>query len=518
MTDSSSLANALSEPLRQPFWWAALASVGLHGVLGVGAPTISNIIYGGNSSKNIPGSVGLVELTSAEAGRLPQTIPPRPSNTPFSLVAPVPLLASPKLAPPLPPAPPAINLPALPPGMPPPGFFAPLDPPLPPLTAPTAPLPQTPPPSLKPPSQKTLPFIPFVPPGPQNLPTLFSDNGFNPNIAPRPPLLTPDSPLPGGLSLTEAELRQRIQDRVASGQLKLEPIEIVEPQYPGRSSGFRRVPTFAQKDQNKRNRTAKTSEELAREQQLRNQQPKPQGTGNSNSRTDPDKPRTTFLTNYVAMFDSFKQAYPDLQMTALTPVTVPYPVAACSQKLEGEAVFGAFVNPEGLISAEPRELALTGDNSLGNAAKTAITATRFPAASTHKLYSVTVKFKYDPKICGGIPAATPSAEPAPASTPAATPLPLTAPAPTPAATPLPLPAPARTPAATPLPLPAPAPTPAATPSAEPAPTPATPLPSAEPVPAPTPVATPSAEPAPTPATPLPSAEPAPAPTPAPPVN
>ncbi|MCW6053402.1 hypothetical protein K4039_25905, partial [Lyngbya sp. CCAP 1446/10] len=96
MNDSSSLANALSEPLRQPFWWAALASVGLHGVLGVGAPTISNIIYGGNSSKKIPGSVGLVELTPAEAGRLPQTIPPRPSNKPFSLVAPVPLPAPPK--------------------------------------------------------------------------------------------------------------------------------------------------------------------------------------------------------------------------------------------------------------------------------------------------------------------------------------------------------------------------------------------------------------------------------------
>ncbi|MBD0343010.1 MAG: hypothetical protein ICV61_19705, partial [Microcoleus sp. Co-bin12] len=118
MTDSSSLANTLSEPLRQPYWWAALASVSLHGVFGVSAPTLSNIIYGGgNSSKNIPGSVGLVELTPAEAARLPQTIPLRPSNKPFS-IAPVPLRASPKLAPPLPPAPPTMNLPARPPGRP----------------------------------------------------------------------------------------------------------------------------------------------------------------------------------------------------------------------------------------------------------------------------------------------------------------------------------------------------------------------------------------------------------------
>ena len=140
MTDSSSLANTLFDTAAPAYWWAALASVSLHGVFGVSAPTISNIIYGGgNSSKNIPGSVGLVELTPAEA-RLPQTLPPRPSNKPFS-IAPLPLRPSPKLAPPLPPAPSTINLPALPPGMPPPGFLSPLpySPPSPALSPPQQP-------------------------------------------------------------------------------------------------------------------------------------------------------------------------------------------------------------------------------------------------------------------------------------------------------------------------------------------------------------------------------------------
>src|SRR4028119_1993667 len=182
MTDSSSLANILSEPLRQPYWWAALASVSLHGVFGATAPTLSNIIYGGgNSSKNIPGSVGLVELTPAEAGRLPQTIPPRPSNKPF-LIAPVPLRPSPKLAPPLPPAPPTINLPALPPGMPPPGFFSPLPyPPLPPSPAPTASPPPTPPsPTPKTPPQTQPTVIPQLPPEQQSV-------NLSPNIPPPPP-------------------------------------------------------------------------------------------------------------------------------------------------------------------------------------------------------------------------------------------------------------------------------------------------------------------------------------------
>ena len=183
MTDSSSLANTLSEPLRQPFWWAALASISLHGVFGANAPTISNIIYGGgNSSKNIHGSVGLVELTPAEAGRLPQTIPPRPSNKPF-LIAPVPLGTSPKLAAPLPPAPPTINLPALPPGMPPPGFLSPFPyPPLPPSPAPTAPPPPKPPsPTAKPPSPNLQPFNPPL-------------NSSEP--LPPPPNLDPPSPPP----------------------------------------------------------------------------------------------------------------------------------------------------------------------------------------------------------------------------------------------------------------------------------------------------------------------------------
>jgi hypothetical protein len=69
---------------------------------------------------------------------------------------------------------------------------------------------------------------------------------------------------------------------------------------------------------------------------------------------------------YVALFEKFKKAYPDLEMTGPTPVNVPYPLAACSQKLEGTAVFGAVVTPQGLLRAVPEPIVPTGYSILDN--------------------------------------------------------------------------------------------------------------------------------------------------------
>ncbi|MEG3897772.1 MULTISPECIES: hypothetical protein [unclassified Microcoleus] len=541
MTDSSSLANALSEPLRQPFWWAALASITLHGALGVSAPTLSNILYGGNSSKNLPGSVGFVELTAAEVSRLPQTIPPRPSNTPFS-IAPVPLGPSPKLAAPLPPAPPTINLPALPPGMPPPGFFSPLpSSPLPPFTAPTAPPPpKTPSPTVRTPSLTTPTLIPQVPPGIQIFPPL--PGNFDRNIPPPPPSVTGEPQLPGGPLEDEAEtLKRTIASR---GGLPLFPdgAPVFTPEFPigPRNSGDG-GPKLTQKDPNKRNLIAETPEERNKRQQFEEGQQQLQQPGQPSSNLPTDRETQLAAANtYVALFDRFKKAYPDLEMTAPTPVNVAYPAAACSQKLEGTAVFGAVVNPQGLLRAEPQPIVPTGYGILDNAAKTAIidTSLIFPPASTHKLYQVAVAFKYDEKVCSGIPATSPTAptrsrptgqqppavaptvprptaqppSPAPAEVkpqfekpPAASnkPQPGTQPSPPPAqkAAPKPSPSPQPKPAAevSPPPEAAPSPAPEVSPSPEAAPSPAPEVsPPPEAAPSPTPEVSPSPEAAPSP--------------------
>ncbi|MEG3859695.1 energy transducer TonB [Microcoleus sp. herbarium12] len=557
MTDSSSLANTLSEPLRQPFWWAALASVGIHGVLGVSAPTISNIIYGGgNSSKNIPGSVGLVELTPAEAGRLPQTIPPQPSKTPFSLVAPVPLPTSPKLAPPLPPAPPEINLPALPPGMPPPGFFAPLDPPLGPLTAPIAPQPpKTPAASLPTPSVKTPTFVPQAPPSGLIFPPLPSN--FDRNIPPPPSGLTPAPQFPGNQD--EGESLEKLRN--AQGRLALFPdgAPVFSPQFPitGRNPGLEEAPKLTQKDPNKRNLITETPEERIRRQQFDRGQQQLDFPAQPGSNLPSDRETQLAAANtYVALFERFKKAYPDLEMTGPTPVNVAYPKEACSQKLEGVAVFGAVVNPQGLLKAEPQAIVPTGYGILDNAAKNAIInpALTFPANSTHKLYQVAVAFKYDEKVCSGIPvspsttptspagpqplapaptAPNPTAQP-PSPAPAQVkpqfekpPAPSNKPQPGAQQSPQPAPKPATKPSPSPQPKPAaeqspspqPKPAPEVSPSPEAAPSPApevSPSPAPEVSPSPAPEVSPSGEVAPSPeSTPSPAAEVAPSPAPSP---
>jgi hypothetical protein len=544
MTDYSPLANTLSEPLRQPFWWAALASITLHGTLGASAPTISNIIYGGNSSKKGPGSVGLIELTPAEMGRLPQTVPPQPTNSRFA-IAPVPLQPSRKLAPPLPPEPSVINLPAMPPGMPPPEFFARLPLPSPSLTAPPPP---TPSPTLKTPPQKQQIVIPQQPPSPPFI-------VFDPIIPPPPPSPSLTEPPPfslgGADGLDPDKLREAIKQRGIEFS-NADDISKPEDFLPGGkdSSGADRVPNLTQKDPNKRNQTTETPEEIARRQQFEEEQRNLQPQGQSGSNLSSDRQAMLDSGNkYITLFNEFKRAYPDLITTGPTPVEVAYPTAACAQKLEGVAVFGAVVNPQGAIVASPRTILPTSSNILDKAAETAIInpSLIFPPASTHKLYQLAVAFKYDPKICGGAPLAprtvptgptppaqqsqptaptqpkptpqSPSPQPKPAaeSSPTPTPKPATESSPTPTPKPAATQSPSSEPAPSPVVEPSPSPEPVPSPVVESSPVPSSvvePSPSPESAPSPVVEPSPSPESAPSP-TPEPSSSPAPSPTPAP---
>ncbi len=413
MNDSSSLANALSEPLRQPFWWAALASISLHGVLGVNAPKISNLIYSGNSSKNLPGSVGFVELTPTEMGRLPQTIPAVGKNGKLpGSIAPVPLPRN--ITPLLPPAPSQINLPALPPGMPPPGFFSPLPPsPLPSLTAP--PPPKTPPsPTLKTPPLKTPLTIPPQPPANQLFPPL--PNNFVPNTPPPPPSET-ELPkfIPGQGQQDE---RETLRDIIARSRVSglSDPNEISTPKYPGETtSGVDRGLNSPQPDPNNSNQIAETPEEIARREQFDRERKKLEQPGNPGSNSSSNLDRSIdAVSTHNALSERFRKAYPDLEIIGKTVVDVAYPKEACPKKLEGTAVFSAVFNPQGLLKAQPQAIALTGFGILDDAAKFAIINPNFILSPTSKYrsYQLTVPFKYDEKICSGIPI-TPSTAPTP---------------------------------------------------------------------------------------------------------
>jgi hypothetical protein len=221
--------------------------------------------------------------------------------------------------------------------------------------------------------------------------------------------------LPGGQPEDEAETLKKV---IASrGGLPLFPdgAPVFTPEFPigPRNSGPDGSPKLTQKDPNKRNLIAETPEERIRRQQFDQgqQQLEQQGVPGSNLPSDRET-QLAAANTYVALFNDFKRAYPDLQMTGPTPVNVAYPKEACSQKLEGTAVFGAVVSPQGLLKAEPKPIVPTGYGILDNEAKKAIISPSltFPAASTHKLYQLAVAFKYDEKVCSGIPV-TPSTAP-----------------------------------------------------------------------------------------------------------
>ncbi len=107
---------------------------------------------------------------------------------------------------------------------------------------------------------------------------------------------------------------------------------------------------MTQKDPNKRNLIAETPEERIKRQQFEEAQRQLGESGQPGASLPSDRETQLAAANtYVSLFEKFKKAYPDLEMTNPTPVNVPYPTAACSQKLEGTAVFGAVVSPQGLL-------------------------------------------------------------------------------------------------------------------------------------------------------------------------
>ena len=130
----ASLIKILPETLRSSTGKAALASLGIHGLLGVVLPVLP--FDSKPVESQLQTTVGLIELTPAEQSRLPQVstpqvtippvatqpsgLPPLPpaSSLPPSVLPPLPPVSSlpPGVLPPLPP-PPVLNLP--PSGVPP---------------------------------------------------------------------------------------------------------------------------------------------------------------------------------------------------------------------------------------------------------------------------------------------------------------------------------------------------------------------------------------------------------------
>ncbi len=220
--------------------------------------------------------------------------------------------------------------------------------------------------------------------------------------------------------MDEGESLERLRN--SQGRLPIFPdgAVVYTPEFPIREAIPEpgNSPNLTQTDPNNRNQITETPEEIARRQQFEQERQKVEQPRNSDSNSSSNLDRSIdAVSTHNALSERFRKAYPDLETIGKTLVTVAYPKAACSQKLEGTAVFSAVFNPQGLLKAEPQAIAMTGSSILDDAAKIAIINPNFilPATSKHRSYQLTVPFKYDEKVCSGIPV-IPSAVPTPSPT------------------------------------------------------------------------------------------------------
>ncbi|MGK7945737.1 MAG: TonB family protein [Microcystaceae cyanobacterium] len=87
-------------------------------------------------------------------------------------------------------------------------------------------------------------------------------------------------------------------------------------------------------------------------------------------------------------------------------LTGNYPRTACGRQLEGTAVYGVSVGPQGGITQAPYQIKSTGYGFLDQQALSQIQSLRFTNSSGQiQPYRVSVNFKYDSNLCGSRTAA-----------------------------------------------------------------------------------------------------------------
>ncbi|MEB3342159.1 energy transducer TonB [Okeania sp.] len=106
----------------------------------------------------------------------------------------------------------------------------------------------------------------------------------------------------------------------------------------------------------------------------------------------------------LGAFDAYTQWAIELglgeeSLTQPRAISGIYPDAACRQKLEGKAIVGVLVNPDGSISVGPKLLLESGSTILDDAALDAVAKESFDVSDESKLYQY--EFNFDSSSCNG---------------------------------------------------------------------------------------------------------------------
>lgn len=128
---------------------------------------------------------------------------------------------------------------------------------------------------------------------------------------------------------------------------------------------------------------------------------------------NPDNPTGLVSDRQNAMLDGIEASvqwianlesqYGEVRTNKAIAIRNEYPLEACPQKLEGRALFGALVNPNGEIIDGPRRLLGSGQDILDSFARKYVQEMRFESVSEPTVHQYAFEFQYDPQLCTTAP-------------------------------------------------------------------------------------------------------------------
>ncbi|MCT7958723.1 energy transducer TonB [Laspinema palackyanum] len=113
---------------------------------------------------------------------------------------------------------------------------------------------------------------------------------------------------------------------------------------------------------------------------------------------------------YAKWVENLESQYGEVRTNKAIAVANQYPFEACPQKLEGRALFGVLVNPDGQIIDGPRRLLGSGQDILDSFARKFVQDMRFAPVSEPTVHQYAFEFQYAPQLCtnGPSPGTTPT--------------------------------------------------------------------------------------------------------------
>ncbi|HEY9736097.1 MAG TPA: hypothetical protein V6D06_07435 [Trichocoleus sp.] len=347
---------------RQPGYVAALASVGVHGILFGAGPSFSSLDLGTLTGAGAPGEerrVPVIELTPEEQSRLPDfsaspySLLPDTGSVPFDLL-PVPNSSSP--------SPPAAS--ALPPSLSPNPFAIGINPYIPPSR----------PSVVIPPRRTTLPPTTRLPGG-----TRSNLGQPRPNQPARPDnSASTATSSTSGASTTTTEAQPRPTQPGASELLEGGPIATG----PRASNGGSPAQPQGQNQGQQGNSNL--------QEQLQALAYSPTGTT--------DEEAAAARQGWLETVQKEASA-PDLEVGEAIELPVTYEGRICLSPEPVDGLIGVWVKPDGTLGGDPALLKSTGYGSLNEQAASAIAEFNFPTTDAPAAYEFDINVNYNSESC-----------------------------------------------------------------------------------------------------------------------